>query len=73
MKKTWITILVLAMMMMVIFATGCAEKESPAADTPEQATAFDGVNFKEFSELSEADDAQFRGGADNEESALDYR
>jgi len=72
MKKAWIIILVLAMMM-VVFATGCVEKESPAADTSGQATDFEGANFKELSELSEADDAQFRGGADNEESALDYR
>jgi len=35
MKKTWIIILVLTMMMMVVCATGCGEKESPPADTPE--------------------------------------
>jgi len=36
MKKTWIIILVLTMMM-VAFATGCGDKESPPADDPEPA------------------------------------
>jgi len=97
MKKTWIIILVLTMIMMTVLATGCGEKETPPADDPEPAAAepaddgddemqkggsgsspldgfdFEGANFKELSELSEADDAQFKGGAGNEESALDYR
>jgi len=34
MKKTWIIILVLAMMMTVVLATACGEEESPAPETP---------------------------------------
>jgi len=97
MKKTWIIILVLTMIMMMVLATGCGEKETPPADDPEPIAAepaddgddemqkggsgsspldgfdFEGVDVKGSSELSEADDAQFKGGAGNEESALDYR
>jgi len=39
MKKTWIIILVLAMMMTVVLATACGEEESPAPETPEPIAA----------------------------------
>jgi len=69
MKKTWIIILVLAMMMMAIFATGCTETGSPAADDPEHVTDLEDVNFKALGELGEADDAQFKINPNNIESA----
>jgi len=58
MKKTWIVILVLAMMMTVVFATGCAEK-----DTAETQTASDNADFEGAAKAFEADDAGFRGSA----------
>jgi len=69
MKKTWIVLLVLAMMMMAVFATGCAEKGSPGADAQEQVTGFEDANFKVSGILGEADDAQFKINPNNIESA----
>jgi len=69
MKKTWIVILVLAMMMMVVFATGCAEKESPAEDTAEPTADIEDGNFKAMGELGEPDDAQFKINPNSIESA----
>ena len=63
MKKTWIIILVLAMMM-VVLAAGCADKGTPAADTQEPTTAFEAVNLEGSVKIAEADDANFRGSAD---------
>jgi len=58
MKKTWIIILVLAMMMTAIFATGCAEK-----DTPEPTAASDYAGLEGAAKVVENDDANFRGSA----------
>ena len=61
MKKTWIIILVLAMMMTAVFATGCAEK-----DTAEPTAASDSVGLESSAKVVEDDDANFRGSAGRE-------